>query len=270
MAVFHGLSALAIAIFLAGALSRARFWLSDDRSPGDGGRRPTKRLAQQASVAIRFLLRPQTLQTLFWNGLVMRQVWRESRLRWLIHLTISWSFVGLFAVGSLGNYAADFGAPLEKDDAWFAAFNDAAALALLAGLGLALGRRYLTPAAHTRTIFDDAIVLVLLALLGLSGLLVEAGRILEEGTTASAGGYAFLGYPLSQALEPLDWNWEVAAGWVWWTHAVASLSFVAYLPYSKLRHMFTSPITIALASDKEAPSPENERSANQETEPWPA
>ena len=268
MVIFHGLSALALAVFLAGVIGRVRFWLSAaDGAPA--GEPPAEPLRRQAWAAARFLFRPQTLRVLFWNGLAMRQVWRESRLRWLVHLTIAWSFAGLFAVGSLGNFVADFGVPLEKDDAWFAAFNDAAALALLAGLGLALVRRYLVPPRHARTVLEDGVVLAFLALLAVSGLFVEAGRLLDEGATASTSGYAFLGYPLSQALEPLEWDWGLAGDWLWWTHAVASLGLVAYLPYSKLLHMFTSPVTIALGGDDGTPA-EAEGRARPEAKPWPA
>jgi nitrate reductase gamma subunit len=176
----------------------------------------------------------------------MRPVWRESRVRWVTHLSISWSFVGLFAIGSLGNMAADLGAPLEKDDAWFATFNDTLGLALLAGIALALGRRYVSPKPYTRTLFDDAAVLMLLALLGAGGFLAEAGRYLEESTSGSAGMYSYVGYPLSQAFEPLGWNWGAVYDWLWWTHSMVALGLVVYIPYSKLLHIFTSPLTIAV------------------------
>lgn len=245
MEVFHGLAALALAVFVAGVVSRVRFWLSGGLRNADASDRRTATLTLLRR-GLGVLLRPRSLRALFWNGLVLRQVWRESRLRWLIHATVSWSFVGLFAVGSLGNMASDLGAPLEKDDAWFAAFNDGMGLALLLGLGLAFGRRHVSPKPYTKTLLEDAAVLVILALLGVGGFLVEASRYLEDGTSASAGGYAFLGYPLSQAVEPLGWDWAVVHDWLWWTHSLLGLGLIAYLPYSKLFHMFASPLTVAL------------------------
>jgi nitrate reductase gamma subunit len=267
--VFHGLAALALVVFLAGLAGRVRFWLGAGVRAADGGDRRREALAL-ARRGLATLLRPRTLGVVFWDGLVLRQVWRESRLRWLIHLTISWSFVGLFAIGSLGNMASDMGAPLEKDDAWFAAVNDALGLALLAGLALALGRRYISPKPYTRTLFEDAAVLAILALLGAGGFLLEAGRYLKEGTPASVGGYAFLGYPLSQAMEPLGWDWARVYDWLWWTHALLALGLVAYLPYSKLFHMFASPLTIALDADA-VDSPGGVRHAVEpEVTIWPA
>ena len=267
--VFHALAALAVVIFLVGVVGHVRFWLGGSLRTPDGRDRLRKALALTRR-GLSILLRPQSLRVLFWNGLVLRQVWRESRLRWVIHLTVSWSFVGLFIIGSLGNMASDVGAPLEKDDAWFAALNDSLALALLAGLGLALGRRYISPKPYTRTLFEDVAVLAVLALLGIGGLLLEAGRYLEEGTSAATGGYAFLGYPLSQVVEPLGWDWALVYDWLWWTHALLALGLVAYLPHSKLFHMFASPLTIALDADAVRSSGDARGTVQQEAKPWPA
>lgn len=269
MEVFHGLAALALVIFLAGVIGRVRFWLGGSLRTPDGSDRLGKALALTRR-GLGILLRPQTLRALFWDGLVLRQVWRESRLRWVIHLTVSWSFVGLFAIGSLGNMASDLGAPLEKDDAWFAAFNDSLGLALLAGVGLALGRRYISPKPYTKTLFEDAAVLAVLALLGVGGLLLEAGRYLEDGTSASTGGYAFLGYPLSRAVEPLGWDWALVYDWLWWTHALLALGAVAYLPHSKLFHMFASPLTIALDAGAVDSPGEARDAVEREVTAWPA
>ena len=269
MAVFHGLAALALLVFVAGVGGRARFWLEGSVHGVRSGGRRAKALTL-ASQGARILRRPQSVRNLFWDGIVLRRVWRESRLRWLVHLTISWSFALLFSIGSLGNMASDLGAPLEKDDAWFAALNESLGLALLAGVALAVGRRYLSRKPHTRTLFEDAAVLAVLGLLALSGFLVEAGRYLKEGTPASVGGYAFLGYPVSQALEPLRWDWAVVYDWLWWTHGLLALGLVAYLPYSKLFHMFASPLNIAIGEGAAGSPAETASGALGAARAWPA
>ena len=96
--------------------------------------------------------------------------------------------------------------------------------------------------------FEDAAILALLAFLTLSGFLVEAARYLKEGTPDSVAAYAFLGYPLSRALEPLATDWARTYDAFWWLHASSGLGLVAYLPYSKLFHMFASPTTIAISA----------------------
>ena len=246
-ALFHGLSALALAVFAWGAFERVRFWLRPELRGNPGGIR-WRRAFSLAGQGVRHLLWPSTLRALFWNGLVQRQVWRESRQRWLMHLSLSWSFAGLFVIGSGGNFLIDLGAPLAKDDHWFAATNEFLGLTLLLGVAIALQRRFVSPRPYVRTVFEDTAILGLLAFLALSGFLVEAARYLKEGTSADTAAYAFLGYPLSRALEPLGAGWARAYDAFWWLHGSSGLALVAYLPYSKLFHMFASPATIAVSA----------------------
>jgi len=248
-ALFHGLSALALVIFAWGVFERVRFWLRPELRAHPSGMRWGRALSL-AVQGLRRLLRPPTLRTLFWNGLVQRQLWRESRQRWLMHLSLSWSFAGLFIIGSGGNFLIDLGVPLTKDDHWFAATNDFLGLTLLLGVAIALQQRYLSPKPYVRTVFEDTAILAFLAFLALSGYLVEATRYLKEGTPDGAAAYAFLGYPLSKALEPLATDWARAYDPFWWLHASSGLGLVAYLPYSKLFHMFASPTTIAISAPR--------------------
>ena len=246
-ALFHGLSALALIVFAWGAFERVRFWLRPELRGNPGGVRWRRALSLAAQGARR-LRRPSTLRALFWNGLIQRQLWRESRQRWLMHMSLSWSFAGLFVIGSGGNFLIDLGVPLAKDDHWFAASNDFLGLALLLGVAIALQRRFLSPKPHVRTVFEDTAILALLAFLALSGFLVESARYLKEGTPADVAAYAFLGYPISRALEPLGLDWARAYDALWWLHGSSGLAMVAYLPYSKLFHMFASPATIAISA----------------------
>lgn len=244
--LFHGLSALALIIFAWGAFERVSFWLRPELRGNPGGISALGGLSLAAHGAIR-LLRPSTLRCLFWNGLVQRQLWRESRQRWLMHFSLSWSFAGLFVIGSGGNFLIDLGVPLAKDDHWFAATNDFLGLALLLGVAIALQRRFISPKPHIRTVFEDTVILILLGFLALGGFLVEAARYLKEGTPADAAAYAFVGYPISRALEALGSDWASAYDALWRLHASSGLALVAYLPYSKLFHMFASPATIAIS-----------------------
>jgi nitrate reductase gamma subunit len=173
-----------------------------------------------------------------------------------MHVSLSWSFVGLFVVGSGGNFLIDLGVPLAKDDHWFAATNDFLGLMLLLGVAIAFQRRFLSPKPYVRTAFDDTVILVVLGFLALSGFLLEAARYLKEGTPDGEAAYAFAGYPLSRALDSLGFDWARAWDAFWWLHASSGLALVAYLPYSKLLHMFASPATIAISAPtaEEAPA----------------
>ena len=91
---------------------------------------------------------------------------------------------------------------------------------------------------------EDAWILAILAVIGLSGLATEAARIVVDGRPAFEV-WSFVGYPLS-FLVP-----ETAAVVLhrifWVAHAVAFGGFLVILPTTKLRHMFTSPANMVLS-----------------------
>ena len=241
MWIFHGLAALSLLAFTAGVAGRIRFWLRASSHDAAMRRRDFSSAVRKSAAALR---KPGALRAVAVDGLLFRRLWRVSRYRWLIHFLLAWSFVGLFVIGSLGDMVASLGVPLGKDDPWFAAVNDTLGLGLLAGVVLAAGRRLFPRAPHPATAFDDGLVLALIGLLAIGGFFLEAGRYLEDAVPASIGGYAYAGYALSRALEPLGANGEALHEGLWWTHALLALGLVAYIPHSKLFHMFTAPATI--------------------------
>jgi Fe-S oxidoreductase len=92
-------------------------------------------------------------------------------------------------------------------------------------------------------------VLVTLAVIGVTGLLVEAARISLEGRPDWEG-FSYVGFVLSYLFPQ-----GTAAGWhqtMWAAHAVAFLGFLVVLPATKLRHVVTSPANMFL-SPRERP-----------------
>ena len=60
--------------------------------------------------------------------------------------------------------------------------------------------------------------------------------------------WSFIGYPLSRArrrLVGVDAATAGTSGW-WIVHVVAFIAFLAILPITMLRHMFTSPLNMYL------------------------
>ncbi len=128
---------------------------------------------------------------------------------------------------------------------------DLFALVFLVGLGWAAVRRYAVPPwrIRSKTRTEDAWILVTLALIGVTGLAVEAARIRLEGRP-SYETWSFAGYALSY-LVPAG----AVAGThqvLWATHALAFAAFLVLLPTTKLRHMLTSPANMLL-SPRERP-----------------
>ncbi|MBI5157302.1 MAG: respiratory nitrate reductase subunit gamma [Acidimicrobiia bacterium] len=128
----------------------------------------------------------------------------------------------------------------------YSAILDGAGVVFLAGLGWAAVRRYLVRPlrVRTKTRPEDGVVLAVLALIGLSGLLVEAARITLDGRPAFET-WSFVGYPLSAAVPESS-----AAGIhqvLWLVHFAAFLALLVIIPTTKLRHMFTAPLNMTLA-----------------------
>ena len=128
---------------------------------------------------------------------------------------------------------------------WYSMFLDAAALAFLGGVTWAAIRRFGNPPARikSKTRPEDAWILILLAAIGVTGLLTEAARIAVVGRPAFEQ-WSFVGYPLSNLVPTSS-----AAGFhqgMWIAHAVVFVVFLVMLPTTKLRHMVTTPVNLAL------------------------
>ncbi|MBN1336036.1 MAG: 4Fe-4S dicluster domain-containing protein [Deltaproteobacteria bacterium] len=116
------------------------------------------------------------------------------------------------------------------------------------GLGLAAWRRYVGRAEHLERKFDDAFVLVLLALILITGFLLEGLRIHHTGEVKPL--WSPVGYAVSLIFSGVP---RVASGersvghlLLWWVHLGLALTFIASLPYTKLFHILSLPTNVFL------------------------
>jgi Fe-S oxidoreductase/nitrate reductase gamma subunit len=128
-------------------------------------------------------------------------------------------------------------------------------LFVLAGVFMALQRRYITKPdrlgykGEPDNTPDDAIVLLLLGGIIITGFTIEALRI--HVTNPPWEVWSFAGYTLAKAFAGVDNNTARTAHKVmWWTHTFISLGFIAYIPYSRLLHIITTPANFFTASLK--------------------
>jgi nitrate reductase gamma subunit len=75
------------------------------------------------------------------------------------------------------------------------------------------------------------------------GFLLEGMRIAMTGSPPGAE-YAFVGYGLSSLFTGADLIHLY--GYIWYAHAILTGAFVAYLPFSRMIHMITVPVSLAL------------------------
>ncbi|MDO8672566.1 MAG: respiratory nitrate reductase subunit gamma [Dehalococcoidia bacterium] len=234
--LFAIIATVAIAIFAFGVVANIMFWLSGRSLLPEEKRRPN-------------VDGGSPWRSLVLDGLFQRRLWRLSRLRWLMKIGFIWGTAELFFVGSLGDMLSEKGIlPIGKDTPLFAALNEIGTVLVFLGVGVALYRRFIAREVLLPTSPGDTFTVVLLATTVLSGLLVEAARLLTDSVPASIGWYSFVGYFVAHLIRPLSSDWSAVLAPAWWTHMVLAFSLVAYLPYGKLFHMLVSPLVLAVGA----------------------
>ena len=127
---------------------------------------------------------------------------------------------------------------------------------LLIGIGMAAIRRYFMKPRRLNTFADDSIFLGLIAILALTGFMVEGLRVAgmqAEGTMYWAKWAAPIGYLFSLPFQEMTRDSiGVIHATLWWTHIGIFGGVLLYLAlnFSKISHIFISPMNIVLRSDR--------------------
>jgi Fe-S oxidoreductase/nitrate reductase gamma subunit len=185
-----------------------------------------------------------------YDGLTMRTVIRDPRAG-VMHSMIYYGFVVLF-LGTVTlelDHLAPSSLKFLHGDFYlgYSAVLDFAAIVYLGGLALAFVGRYVVPTwrLRSKTKPQDALIITVLAAIGITGLLAEGARISLAGRPDHEI-WSFLGYPISylfNTAEAGDWH-----RFLWTTHVVSFVAFLVVLPLTKLRHVATSPTNLFLSS----------------------
>lgn len=236
---------MSVSIFVIGILAHLSFWFKGALTRTNAGSFGEK---------IYFLI-GALYKVVFARGffrlfssevLLEKTLLKEDPTRWPMHFPLALGFCILFFIGSLGNQFTDWGLlDIGKDMPWFAFVNDAAGILLLTGLLLALHRRYVLKLPYLKTFLDDKILVMLLLISLVSGYIVEGLRLLSGGIESRA---SFVGTGLAGILSPLNLDWVNSHLYVWWFHALVSLAFFSYIPYSRAFHLLATPLTMMLNS----------------------
>ena len=232
---------VAIAIFLVGFYKNVVcriayvFWVN---SPAYGGDSFSNNRAR--------LPRPN-LRTIINEALLQKPIRNRSFFLWIRHLLIFFGFAALFVfdqatfiLGKLGHtflHIEYFSSGPGR--AFIKVGLEASGAVLFLGLTLALVHR-LGYAEQERKCVDLSLI-VLFWVVVLSGFLTEAFRLTAEPSDPFLR-YSFLAGPLARGLSELHWAWESITRWTWIAHVTSVLAFFAYLPYSKLVHIFAAPV----------------------------
>ena len=191
----------------------------------------------------------------FRAGVYMQTLLRDAAAG-LMHSLIYFSFVVLFAVTIVleANHQVPESLKFLHGDVYraYAAVGDAAGVAFVTGLVWAIVRRYVQRPYRIRikTKPEHAVILGTMLFIGISGFGTEAWRIALDGRPDHEQ-WSFIGYPLSGLIDGHANLAGVHQAW-WVSHVLAWLLFLALIPVTMLRHMFTSPLNMYLR-DRDRP-----------------
>lgn len=186
---------------------------------------------------------------------LQRRILQESVKRWSIHSLIYYAFLcrlilSLFALIVYNIVpGSSLALALIDKNHWMVSFiYDFLGLCILLGIIFAAVQRYVIRPPHVLSAEQDNIALIIIGLLVLSGFVLEGARIWITQTPFDPAAFAFLGYGISRLLLFLPAAWQDAYGSLWYIHAGVWAVFIAYLPFGKLKHMFTTPLSLMLGS----------------------
>ena len=312
---------IALAVFVAGLLFKVSAWFRYSIDPSGSGRSTAKRVTAAAAGILKTLFSQKILtlvKVLALDVLLQTRTLKESKLRWWMHLLIYGGFMLLLLMHALESIVSvrlfsDYYSTLNP----FMFLRDFFGLLVLVGLALALYRRFFMKLPRLRTSLMDHYVIAILAVIMISGLLLEGtkitsytryqemveayseagdeeefqaleslwvmeygvvspelkgpfeenvlekGRELNESCIAchSRPQWAFLGYGVAKTLSPTAVALDEAGlpTFLWYVHFLACFIGLAYLPFSKMFHMITTPLSLMANAvmDRETSDPLN-------------
>ena len=193
---------------------------------------------------------PKRISLLITNMFAQAQVLRVVGPGFL-HALFFWGF-GLLFIGTLLVMAqVDFTEPVFDwiflKGTFYKIFSltlDLAGLVALVMLGGFLVRRFLVKPEGQETVRDDYVAHALLFAILLTGFVVEGLRMTDTELVTNPGLAAFspVGmlfgkfFFLGMTSEALSLTHKI----LWWVHFFLSMGFIIIIPFTKLRHMFTT------------------------------
>lgn len=186
-------------------------------------------------------------------GFAVREVLLHNRILkekepGLMHFLIFWGFLILFIGTLIVAFEADLPVHFYYGNFYlFVSFVlEVAGLALIAGLIIALRRRYVEkPERLKPESSDDYLVLWLLLAVTFTGFLTEAARISAQNFPYFEK-VSFAGYVLGKFLRFVGLGGSGSHKFFWFIHMLISFGFIGYALKSKLKHVVYTPWNISL------------------------
>jgi Fe-S oxidoreductase/nitrate reductase gamma subunit len=240
------LTAVAMIIFAYGVYQRWTLWKA------------------MGKEEIRWDQLPLRLKSLFVNGFLQIKTWKDA-YPGIMHGLIFFGFFVLifgaaFDAGEFHITEPLFGWSFNRGNFYlgFSFLMQAFGLCVLIGVLMAMLRRYvikperLAYKGKSDNTADDAIALILILGIVVTGFLISALRIHVTYQEAPWERVRFVSWGIATyALAGVETSTALTLHKVmWWTHTFIVLGFIAYIPYSRLLHIITTPANHFFASLK--------------------
>ncbi len=190
---------------------------------------------------------PRPLRQLAVYGLLHRKI-IARRYSGVMHLAIFTGFAVLLAGSVIAQLDAYLLKPLRipflQGSVYqaFQAILDAFGLVFVLGLGLALYRRLCAKPTYLEPRPQTLLILLVFMFLGLTGFFLEGLRMALELKPSEP--WAIVGYGLSKLIRASLSHDSGLLTYraLWWTHALVAFGLFGAVPYTRLVHMFASPL----------------------------
>jgi len=245
-------------VFLFGILSLVSIWMSGnlagDKEMGLGTKvRKISFSILGALFSFRIL---HITKALVFDALLQRRLYRQSRLRWIIHSLIFFPFVFRFSWGMVALLSSLWipekqlaWAMLDKNYPVGAFLFDLTGVMVISGVILAMFRRAFRKSENLPGLpKHDWPASSLIGGIIIIGFILEGMRIAMTGSPEGAQ-YAFIGYGISRLFVGISDLTDIY-GYIWYIHAIFTGAFMAYLPFSRMLHIIMAPVVIAMNAGK--------------------
>jgi len=195
------------------------------------------------------------------SGVYMRTLLRDSAAG-LMHSMIYFGFMVLLGVTTVLEIDHQLPESLKflhgRTYQAYALVGDLAGVVFTVGVLWAIVRRYVQRPYRIRikTKPEHAAILGVLLAIGITGFGAEAFRIAQNqaaGLNMEFEKWSIVGYPIAQLFNDASvGNLETWHQVMWVSHVLTFIAFLALLPITMLRHIFTSPLNMYL-KDRERP-----------------
>lgn len=241
-ATLYIFSAFAVIIFLIGVLAKLFLW-SQGKAPSFHEKVHVKNV----------------IWILFRNVIFQKQILQQSIIRWITHMLIFMGFMGLLIQTSFLFFCSHF---LSSESLLLLFFykgngklildfwGDLFGLFIVVGLAIAFCRRFILKSEQLDTLYSDVLALSLLLVIVVTGFFCEGIR-LSQAELSQQMRFSFVGYPLAILLKGLHLD-GLSYNSLVWVHLLVSLTFIAYIPFSKMLHIFATPTEILINASEEA------------------